>query len=79
MIEALCSDCNIQMYAWEDKNEGIEYTCPKCGYEDLPICIKENYPEYITQHICIHYKLYEDCGFCCYGEHGIVDRRLLLD
>ncbi len=77
-MTAQCSDCDTEMYPWEDANEGIEYTCPKCAYEDLPKHIMERCPEFRTKNICIHFNWKTECRACKIDEMGREDTQGLI-
>ena len=81
---AQCIDCSTPMYPWEDHNGGIEYTCPKCGYEDLPKFIMERFPEFRTKNICIHFNWNDNCKACKMDNirentQALIRKDLLLD
>jgi len=42
----ICDDCETVLYSWDDGRGGIEYTCPKCDYNDLPSHIQDRCPEF---------------------------------
>lgn len=84
-MTAQCSDCDTEMYPWEDHNGGIEYTCPKCGFEDLPKHIMERCPEFRTKNICPHFNWKDNCKACKMEEagrentQGLINKDLLLE
>ena len=78
-ISPQCDTCDTYMYTWEDANEGIEYTCPKCAYEDLPKHIMERFPEYKTQNICLHFNWNDNCNECHVSSQAIENTQGLID
>ncbi len=77
-MSAPCSDCGEEMYPWDDKNGGIEYTCPKCAFEDLPRHIMERFPQFRTSNICVHSLWKTECRACKMDEAGREDTQGLI-
>ena len=61
-----CNSCGTMLYeSCDEEHDEIYETCPKCEYEDLPIHMRERFPEWRKKDIiCKHFNWKDHCKAC---------------